>query len=78
MLTMTTAAQRAKEQEARNLYELKQRAMDYYSKNGVPQRMEEIMNSTFYDNPDDVYGHLVCSVIYTHLCFIIARKIHIC
>ena len=66
---MTTAAQRAKEQEARNLYELKERAIEYYSKNGVPERMEEILNSTFYDEPEDVYGHLVCFCINTFTIF---------
>ena len=46
--------------EARELYELKERAAKFYAENGVPQKMEEILNSMFYDNPADVYGHLVC------------------
>ena len=45
--------------EARELYELKEKAAKYYAENGVPQKMEEILNSMFYDNPSDVYGHLV-------------------
>ena len=45
--------------QARELYELKERAAKYYAENGVPQKMEEIMNDMFYDNPLDVYGHLV-------------------
>ncbi|XP_052282820.1 enolase 4-like isoform X2 [Dreissena polymorpha] len=44
--------------EARALYELKEKAAKYYRENGVPQKMEEIMNSMFYDNPVDIYGHL--------------------
>lgn len=44
--------------EARELYELKERAAKFYAENGVPQKMEEILNSMFYDNPADVYGHL--------------------
>lgn len=47
--------------EERELFELKQRAMAFYEENGVPQRMEEILNSMFYDAPNDVYGHLVSS-----------------
>lgn len=43
---------------ARDLYQAKQKAMEYYSQNGVPQKMETILNSMFLDNPDDVYGHL--------------------
>ena len=35
------------------LYELKQQAI------GVPQKMEAILNSMFYDKPADVFGHLV-------------------
>ena len=42
----------------KDLYELKQSAVEYYSENGVPAKMEEILNSMFYDKPADVYGHL--------------------
>lgn len=45
--------------EARELYEAKQKAVKYYNENGVPKKIEEIMNSMFYDNPADVYGYLV-------------------
>lgn len=50
----------ASTKEAREKYELKQKAVKYYDQNGVPKKMEEVLNSMFYDNPDDVYGHLVC------------------
>ena len=52
-----------KAQEAKEMYELKQRAKAFYAENGVPQKMEDILNSMFYDNPDDVYGHLVSTCI---------------
>ena len=55
------SASNSNAREARELYELKQKAVKYYSDNGVPQKMEDVMNSMFYDNPDDVYGHLVRS-----------------
>ncbi|XP_006831555.1 PREDICTED: enolase-like protein ENO4 [Chrysochloris asiatica] len=42
----------------RELQKLKQRAMEYYQQNDVPRRLEELLNSTFYLQPDDVYGHL--------------------
>lgn len=44
--------------EARELYEAKQKAVKYYDENGVPKKIEEIMNAMFYDNPPDVYGYL--------------------
>lgn len=44
--------------EARELYEAKQKAVKYYNENGVPKKIEEIMNTMFYDNPADVYGYL--------------------
>ncbi|KAK7110143.1 enolase 4-like [Littorina saxatilis] len=44
--------------EAKEKYELKEKAVAYYQENGVPQKMEEILNSMFFDNPEDVYGHL--------------------
>lgn len=50
--------------EARELYELKERAAKFYSENGVPQKMEDVLNSMFYDNPSDVYGHLVYTYLY--------------
>ncbi|KAM5243694.1 enolase 4 isoform 5-T5 [Hipposideros larvatus] len=37
---------------------LKQQALEYYRENDVPRRLEELLNSTFYLQPADVYGHL--------------------
>merc|ERR1711963_1227379 len=45
--------------DPRELYLLKQKAAKYYEDNGVPIKMEEILNSMFYEDPNDVYGHLV-------------------
>ncbi|XP_076982260.1 enolase 4 isoform X3 [Tamandua tetradactyla] len=42
----------------RELQKLKQQAMEYYQQNDVPRRLEEMLNSTFYLQPADVYGHL--------------------
>ena len=44
---------------SREMYAMKQKAMGYYQENGIPQKMEEILNSMFYDQPNDVHGHLV-------------------
>ncbi|XP_052795928.1 enolase 4-like isoform X3 [Mya arenaria] len=54
----TTEKTMASVKEARELYELKQKAAQFYAENGVPAKMEDILNSMFYDNPNDVYGHL--------------------
>ncbi|ELK36753.1 Enolase-like protein ENO4 [Myotis davidii] len=43
----------------RELRRLKQQALEYYRENDVPRRLEELLNSTFYLQPADVYGHLV-------------------
>lgn len=43
----------------RDLLKLKQQAMSYYQENDVPRKLEELLNSTFYLQPADVYGHLV-------------------
>ncbi|GFS07021.1 enolase-like protein ENO4 [Elysia marginata] len=43
----------------RDTYALKQKAMKYYSENGIPLKMEEILNTMFYDDPSDVHGYLV-------------------
>ena len=58
------AEERLKALDERELYDHKQKAMQYYAENGVPQKMEAILNSTYYDDPNDVYGHLV---IYSRL-----------
>ncbi|XP_055486016.1 enolase 4 isoform X3 [Psammomys obesus] len=42
----------------RDLKRLKQQAMAYYQENDVPRRLEELLNTTFYLQPADVYGHL--------------------
>jgi enolase len=49
----------SKYEAAKEKYQLKEKAVAYYKENGVPQKMEEILNTMFYDNPDDVYGYLV-------------------
>lgn len=59
---MTSVQDKEKAQEAKELHELKQRAMKFYSENGVPGKMEEILNSMFYDNPEDAFGHVVCTL----------------
>jgi len=48
--------------EKDGMYELKQRAKAYYATgdgDGVLKKMEEILNAMFYDEPEDVFGHLV-------------------
>ena len=54
---MSSAKERAR--KAKELYDLKQKAMEYYDENGVPTKMESILNNMFFDKPKDVYGHLV-------------------
>lgn len=44
--------------EPRDFYQLKQRAAEYYRSNAVPQRMQQVLNTMFYEKPDDMYGHL--------------------
>ncbi len=46
----------------RHRYSMKERAVKYYKENGVPVRMEQILNSMFHEDPPDVYGHLVIRV----------------
>ncbi|XP_027707950.1 enolase 4 [Vombatus ursinus] len=43
---------------AHELYKLKQRAVEYYRMNDVPRQLEGLLNSTFYLQPPDIYGHL--------------------
>ncbi|KAM7330398.1 hypothetical protein ACRRTK_012011 [Alexandromys fortis] len=52
----------------RDLQKLKQQAMAYYQENDVPRRLEELLNSTFYLQPADVYGHLRRRKCGTRLC----------
>ena len=45
---------------AKELSELKKQALNFYQANSdIPKRVEEALNSLFYDSPDDVYGYLV-------------------
>ncbi|XP_078269574.1 enolase 4 isoform X2 [Rhinoraja longicauda] len=55
--------------EARDFYQLKQRAAEYYRSNAVPQRMQQVLNTMFYEKPDDMYGHLsVCFAAMSNCC----------
>ncbi|XP_072022887.1 enolase 4-like [Amphiura filiformis] len=55
---MATSMSRASERSARDIFDTKQRAVKFYKDNGVPQKLEDILNSMFYENPPDVYGRL--------------------
>nr|XP_054766572.1 enolase 4-like [Lytechinus pictus] len=52
------AASRASERSAREFYEMKQRAVNFYKENQVPEKIEEVLNNMFHENPADVYGYL--------------------
>ncbi|CAK8688098.1 unnamed protein product [Clavelina lepadiformis] len=43
---------------AESYNELKKLAAEYYMKNHVPERIEEILNNMFFENPRDIYGRL--------------------
>ncbi|XP_071249230.1 enolase 4 isoform X2 [Salvelinus alpinus] len=44
--------------EEQEFYDLKIKAAEYYRANGVPQKMEGVLNDMFFDKPDDIYGYL--------------------
>ena len=47
-------------QRTKDLNELKKQALAYFTRNkDVPLKIEEALNSLFYDSPHDVYGYLV-------------------
>ncbi|XP_002738167.1 enolase 4-like [Saccoglossus kowalevskii] len=52
------AASRSSERNAREIYEMKQRAVKFYRENQVPEKIEDILNAMFHENPDDIYGRL--------------------
>lgn len=42
--------------------ELKKKAAEYYANNKVPERLEEILNDMFYEDPKDINGRLVSNI----------------
>ncbi|KAM6956608.1 enolase 4 [Aplochiton taeniatus] len=44
--------------EELEFYDLKNKAAEFYRTNGVPQKIECVLNEMFYDKPDDIYGYL--------------------
>ncbi|XP_076833813.1 enolase 4 isoform X2 [Brachyhypopomus gauderio] len=44
--------------EDREFYNLKNKAAEYYRANGIPQKIEAVLNEMFYEKPNDVYGYL--------------------
>ncbi|XP_026523104.1 enolase 4 [Notechis scutatus] len=42
-----------------SIMDLKHQAAEYYRSNEVPQRLEEVLNTMFYQRPGDLYGYLV-------------------
>uniref|UniRef100_A0A8C7DTH3 Enolase 4 n=1 Tax=Naja naja TaxID=35670 RepID=A0A8C7DTH3_NAJNA len=42
-----------------SIMDLKHQAAEYYRNNEVPQRLEEVLNTMFYQRPGDLYGYLV-------------------
>lgn len=46
------------------MVELKKQALEYYSVNSdIPKKMEEALNSLFYESPYDAYGYLVLNFL---------------
>lgn len=46
-------------QRSRDLNELKRQVLNYYAVNAdVPKKIEDALNSLFYDSPPDIYGYL--------------------
>ncbi|ROJ78932.1 Enolase 4 [Anabarilius grahami] len=39
-------------------YDLKNKAAEYYRSNGVPQKIESVLNEMFWQKPNDLYGYL--------------------
>ncbi|KAK7142493.1 hypothetical protein R3I94_011991 [Phoxinus phoxinus] len=44
--------------EDQDFYDLKNKAAEYYRSNGVPQKIESVLNEMFWQKPDDIYGYL--------------------
>ncbi|KAL0964393.1 hypothetical protein UPYG_G00323220 [Umbra pygmaea] len=44
--------------EDKEFHALKNKAAEYYRTNGLPQKIECILNDMFFDQPDDIYGYL--------------------
>jgi hypothetical protein len=43
-----------------DLVELKRQALEYFSMNAeIPKKVEEALNSLFYESPYDAFGYLV-------------------
>ncbi|CAL8391205.1 unnamed protein product [Arctogadus glacialis] len=45
-------------EEERDFYEMKNRACEFYTRNKVPQQIENVLNEMFFAKPDDIYGYL--------------------
>ncbi|XP_032817385.1 enolase 4 isoform X4 [Petromyzon marinus] len=54
-----TVMERSLSDDVRQMYKLKQAAVEFYRAHGVPQNLEEALNSLFHQQPEDVYGQLV-------------------
>ncbi|TRY60478.1 hypothetical protein DNTS_028911 [Danionella cerebrum] len=44
--------------EEQEFYDLKNKAAEYFRSNGVPQKIEGVLNEMFWQKPDDIYGYL--------------------
>lgn len=47
-------------QRSKDLSELKKQAIEYYTVNAeIPKKVEDALNSLFYESPYDAFGYLV-------------------
>lgn len=46
--------------EDQEFYELKNKAAEFYRESGMQHKIEDVLNNMFFDQPDDIYGYLVC------------------
>lgn len=47
---------------ATDMLELKKKAVKYYHDNQIPQQFESLLNSMFYEQPEDLYGYIVSAL----------------
>lgn len=62
-----SAEQQSVQQSGSEIRSLRQKATKYYKKNGVPDKIELILNEMFIHDPEDVYGYLVNNVHFSCL-----------
>lgn len=56
---MSSTSELERQKQAREIDAISQRALEFYEANGMIEKLEDVLNAAFNEQPKDLFGHFV-------------------